>query len=315
MHLVALGLLGVVGGGLTLLTFGGFLGRFYWLFDVFTHFNLQYAALSALCFGVGLLVYPRPVTALWLLPALVANLVILTPYFWPAGSSRSSAKPLRVLTLNVLAEHDNAAAVARCIVEAEADVALLAEVEPDLSAKLQTVLSESHPYVQDTAQPGYFGIVLFSKVPFLSAETHRLGVRRHPSLEVALAWQGRMVTVYGAHPYPPLGPRGTYRRDTELKAVGNLLSKVTTPLVLMGDLNATPWSSALRRLLNTAGLRPATLGHGVQPTWRLGRRVFGAPLDHVLVSIHWQVTRYRVGAGVGSDHYPVVADLVLKEGD
>lgn len=314
MHLVATWLIGIVGGVLTALTFGGFLGRFYWLFDVFTHFNLQYAVLLALCFGAALFVYPYPITAVWLLPALAANLVILAPYFWPASSSLSGEKPLRVLTLNVLDENDNVAAVSGCVLESGADIALLAEVEPDFLAKLQADLADSYPHLQDAAQPGYFGIVLFSKLPFLSAQTHHLGVRGHPSLKVVVTWQGQPVTVYGAHPYPPTGPRGTYRRDTELMAVGNLLSKVATPLVLMGDLNATPWSSVLRRLMDEADLRSAMLGHGVQPTWRLGSLAFGAPLDQVLVSPHWEVTRYRVGAGVGSDHYPVIADLCLQEG-
>ena len=312
MHFVALWLVGMVGGVLTLLTFGGFLGRFYWLFDVFAHFNLQYAALLVLCFGAGLLVYPDPAVALWLLPALGANLWLLAPYFLPAPTPSKNVQPLRVLTLNVLAEHDNAAEVARYILEAEVDVALLAEVEPYFLAKLQASLKEDYPYVLDAAQPGYFGIVLFSKQPFVRAQTHHLGVRGHPSLEVGIVWQGTRVTLYGAHPYPPLGPRGTYRRDSELAAVGKLLSGIATPLVVMGDLNATPWSHVLRRLMNKAGLRPTTLGHGVRPTWRLGSLAFGAPLDHVLVSSHWQVIQYEVGADVGSDHYPVVVDLVLK---
>ena len=313
MHFVVTWLVGTVGGILTLLTFGGFLGRFYWLFDVFTHFNLQYAALLTLCFGAGLFVYADPAVALWLLPALGANLWLLAPYFLPVYSAASGSKPLRVLTLNVLAEDDTAAKVARCIVEAEVDVALLAEVEPDFAAKLKAALNENYPYVQDAAQPGYFGMVLFSKLPFSSAQTHHLGVRGHPSLEVEIVWQETRVTVYGAHPYPPLGPRGTYRRDSELAAVGNLLSKLSTPLVVMGDLNATPWSNVLHGLMSAAGLRPATLGHGLQPTWRLGSLLFGAPLDHVLVSSHWQSTGFKVGADIGSDHYPVIADLVLKK--
>ncbi|CAN5786662.1 hypothetical protein BH24DEI2_BH24DEI2_24630 [soil metagenome] len=176
-------------------------------------------------------------------------------------------------------------------------------------------LTQAYPYLQDASQSGYFGTVLFSKVPFLSSETHHLGARGHPSLEVAVTWQNRTVTIYGAHPYPPLGPRGSARRDSELAAVQDVLAEVTTPLVMMGDLNATPWSTPLRGLLRVTGLRPATLAHGIQPTWRLGSLLFGAPLDHVLVSSHWQCVGFKVGADVGSDHYPVVADLVLKKAE
>ena len=83
------------------------------------------------------------------------------------------------------------------------------------------------------------------------------------------------------------------------------------PLILMGDLNAAPWSYITHQLSAKAGVRHAALGYGIWPTWRLGTILLGTPIDSILVSPRWIVKDYKIGEDVGSDHYPVMADLVL----
>jgi endonuclease/exonuclease/phosphatase (EEP) superfamily protein YafD len=77
---------------------------------------------------------------------------------------------------------------------------------------------------------------------------------------------------------------------------------------VVGDLNATPWSSAFAGLAE-CGLRRAG---SLRPTWpSLGGGWIGIPIDHVLASRHWRVRDAGLGPGLGSDHRPLLARLVL----
>ena len=51
------------------------------------------------------------------------------------------------------------------------------------------------------------------------------------------------------------------------------------------------------------------------PTWPAHPVVFPqVAIDHILVSPHLVTTRSGVGAAVGSDHLPVVAEIGLRHG-
>ena len=189
---------------------------------------------------------------------------------------------------------------------------LLAEVDPRWMVAVRQRLGEQYPYIHDASQRGHFGIALLSRVPLESAQTNRLGTRGYPSIEATVRWQGEMVTLYGAHPHPPLGAWGTARRNSEMREIREIVAATSGPLVLMGDLNAAPWSSTMEQLFDATTLRHAAVGFGIRPTWWLGSVLVGLPYDHILVSPEWGVAEYAIGPAVGSDHFPVVAELVLR---
>lgn len=138
-----------------------------------------------------------------------------------------------------------------------------------------------------------------------------LGGRGRRLIEVTLA-EPTPVTLFGAHPLPPLGSRWAERRNDELTEIERLVQQRTNPVVLLGDFNASPWSYPLQQLVKTTGLRFANLGLGVRPTWFYQSVLLSAPIDHILVSPEWRVNAYEVGREVGSDHLPVMAELILQ---
>jgi endonuclease/exonuclease/phosphatase (EEP) superfamily protein YafD len=83
------------------------------------------------------------------------------------------------------------------------------------------------------------------------------------------------------------------------------------PVIVAGDLNATPWSHGFRQLVRLRGLCDSAVGRGVQATWNAHRWVPRIPIDHVVVSPEVRVMDRRVGPDVGSDHLPVEATLAI----
>jgi len=164
-------------------------------------------------------------------------------------------------------------------------------------------------YPHQVLVPAYdpFGIALLSRHPFTFTETVAPRDPRHTvRLRAKLAWQGREVAVSAMHPMPPLNRAYALARDAALADEARWLAAEAPLAVLAGDLNDTPWSTGVRGVSHV--LRRAS---GLAPTWpNLGGWLSLLPLDHVLVSTGWTRVASAVGPDLGSDHRPVVVDLL-----
>jgi endonuclease/exonuclease/phosphatase (EEP) superfamily protein YafD len=98
--------------------------------------------------------------------------------------------------------------------------------------------------------------------------------------------------------------------------------KLGQHLIVVGDLNTSPWSAEFMTLTKKTGLRDSQLGYGLQPSWPMLLPYFGVntqpnlltqllqvPIDHVLVSEQIQVFSRHTGPFIGSDHLPVTVEL------
>jgi endonuclease/exonuclease/phosphatase (EEP) superfamily protein YafD len=309
---LALSLVIVFGVLFSLLSLGSLFGSLYWLLDVFTHFNLYYLIALVILLLLALLLRPARIFPVLFALAFVVNLFILAPYFWPR-SSKVTGGPLRVMSLNVLTDNQDYTRVVSYLREANADVIFLSEIEPALMAIFRQDLTDLYPHLYDEAMDGTHGLAFISRLPFAGTETVALDERHHRFLTAEISWQGRSVNLYGAHPHPPLSPFWTRSRDEELRVIRSYIGQEGNAHIFLGDLNASPWSYPLRQMTTQTRLRHAALGFGIYPTWRYKSMLVAAPLDHILVSDEWQVGSYFLGDDVGSDHFPVVAELYLPQ--
>jgi endonuclease/exonuclease/phosphatase (EEP) superfamily protein YafD len=81
-------------------------------------------------------------------------------------------------------------------------------------------------------------------------------------------------------------------------------------LIVAGDFNLAPWSFGLRRLDNRLGLERRDRALFSWPAYR--SRIPFVPLDHVYAGAAWRTVSIERGPSLGSNHYPVVATLVLE---
>ncbi len=308
---VVLGIVLFFGLLFSVLTFASLLSPFYWLFDVLTHFNSHYVLGLVFCLAGVLLLRSIPVIPIMFALALLVNVYVLLPFFWPR-SSEHSGEALSVMTLNVFTDNRDYERISGYLREANVDVIFLSEIEPALITVFQEELSELYPYVYDESMEGTHGLAFISKYPFAKAETVPLDERQHRFLTAELMWQGETIKLYAAHPHPPLSPFWTRSRDEELRVIRSYIARENQPHVFLGDFNASPWSQPLRQLFSETRLRHAALGFGMYPTWQFKTSLIAAPLDHILASSEWQVQSYFLGQAMGSDHLPVIAELYLR---
>ena len=90
------------------------------------------------------------------------------------------------------------------------------------------------------------------------------------------------------------------------------LKMAPAPVLLLGDMNLTPWSPAFADLLQQTGLRDGRLGFGLLPTWPARWGVLGIPIDHALISPAVTIHQMEIGRDVGSDHRPLVIEFSVS---
>lgn len=298
---------GVLALAATLLAF---LGSRHWVAELMTHYPAQYAVVLLLAAMVGLGRRRRWLP--WLFAGgMVANLVVLVPgYFRFEVAAGRQGGAVRVLSMNVLASNGSYQRMVQAVSARQPDVLLVIELTPEGVRALQAIHAE-FPHRLLEPSTGNFGIGLYSRLPWTSCELVQFGPAGVPSIEARLRVGGRDVTLVGTHPVPPSSGANAGDRDAHLLAVAERCRGMDTPVVLVGDLNATPWSPVFKRLKRAGGLADTLAGRGWQPTWPAPLRFAGIPIDHCLVSEEWRVAERSTGPAVGGDHLPLFVDLRL----
>ena len=292
--------------------------REFWLFDLAVHFRVQYAAMGL--FGFILLLAVR--APAWALLALcvsawnamyAAPTLVTHPVSLPhVAGEAATGEPirLRVASINVLYSNDEYSKVADFVQREKPDAVAMSEMTAEWRRALAG-LDKIYPHHYQTIGVGGRGMTFWTRLPMKDVSVLPIGVRQEPAIQATLEVQGRDVRIFAVHTTWPMAPASAGRRNQQLVLLAERARAVTLPLVVMGDMNITPFSPHFQQMLADGGLRSAADGFGWQTTWPSFFPPAGIQIDHALVNSRVSVEHFTRGATTGSDHLPIVADLVL----
>ena len=295
------------------LSVAGFFGTLHRWPELASHFKVQYLFASGGC-ALALALLRRWRWALVALACALLNGASVLPLYLPApGVERAAARRQRVSVLlaNVNVANADYGALLGLVRDASPDIVILQEATPAWAAATAG-LRGTLPHAHVEARHDPFGIVVYSRFPLERAETVLLGAARVPAVVARVNAGGAAFSLVTAHVFPPL-PGWYEGRNEQLESLAALAALAARPVVLAGDLNASPWSPYFAKFGRDSGLRDARRGFGVLPTWPTYRPALYVPIDHCLVSPDVRVARFSTGAQVGSDHLPIVVTLEIPE--
>lgn len=296
--------------GILTLTLFGFLGRFNWFFDLFSHFRVQYLQLCLIPFIIALWTQ-RNKRAFALVMVVCLNYLFVLPLYF-GKPAPGQEKPIRAMLMNINAGNGNTDLVLRSIEQFSPDLLLLEEVTPKWAHELE-VLNATYPYRVEEPQAGFFGMMLLSKYPLEHSQVVQIGTAGVPSIVAEMYSPQGVVSIIGTHPLPPVGAEASLQRNVQLEDLPRIVHQQKNPVLLIGDLNTTPWSSHFKQLLNASGLKNSMKGFGHQPSWPNDMWFMRIPLDHMLYSEGIVIHNRMIGKDVGSDHFPVIVDFTVAE--
>jgi endonuclease/exonuclease/phosphatase (EEP) superfamily protein YafD len=225
---------------------------------------------------------------------------------WLAPLPRTTAEAdLSLVALNVLTSTRDYDRAFDYILDSRADVLVLQEVDAAWLDALSP-LRERYPHRWEAPRVGVFGIAVYSRFEASEARVLPLGPRALPAIWAELNLPEGTVGLLAVHTVPPIDDRLRHEQMVQAGEVAALVRSSTHPVIVTGDLNATPWGRLFRALLDDTDLkRSNTLG--LHATWPATLGPLGIPLDHALHSPGLELLAYEVGPDVGSDHRPILA--------
>lgn len=249
-------------------------------------------------------------------PTLFIGLTFV-PLFLPRPSvALAASPPLKVMSYNVWHHNPNIADAVAVIRREQPDILLLQEVYSYHTAR---IISEELVDLYPDGEP-YFAYEL----PIGQAT-----VSRYPLTEIGIAYQkGRTqkvlvdtpagpVTVWNVHPNAPLAWSRQYR---QISALAEEIAAVEGPLIVGGDFNTTDQAETYRLINQHLENAHWQAGWGFGFSFpahapRFKRLPIISPIvriDHIFYSPHFFAHHAdTLSTSGGSDHLPVVAELLL----
>jgi len=247
-------------------------------------------------------------------------------------ASATREQPLRVMSYNIQYGNEGLDSVIAVINEEKPDIVGLQEVDVHWSSRSRFV-NQAELVARgtgmdfrfariyeiqgaDQANPGGFGVAVLSRHPIKSFTNHtitRLSTQQENPVPAPLPGFLEATIEIGGTSVRVLNVHLDFRRDPAVRRqqVADMLAAMgnsPVPTLMFGDMNARPDAPEIEPLFER--LRdswPYTQGPGLTGPARNP----AGKIDYVLVSDAFRVARTWVPKVYASDHFPVVADLML----
>ncbi len=144
-------------------------------------------------------------------------------------------------------------------------------------------------------------------------EFKKFGYFSQYAIIARLEIDGRPFHIIAAHVLAPTKKSYFDLRNKHLRDLAQTARALEGPVMLIGDLNITPWSPYFEDLIRESHLLDGRKGFGLQPTWPVQLAFMGIPIDHCLVSPSVAIQQWSRGPDIGSDHFPIIVDFSIQK--
>lgn len=246
---------------------------------------------------------------------LFTGAVLAAPLF--AGAAQFQAQgsksgKLRLVSFNMYKRNFRSGDAVDWMLRQNADFIILLEAARVLEPQIAR-LRATYPYSYGCAGRGICSTIILSRRPANGVwplsrgdPENRKGLS---ALTARFAIAGADVPLTAVHmdrPWP-LGEQARF-----VPELAEAVATVGRHGILAGDFNSAPWTFAVRRVAGAGELRLASGAGGTWPAEGLAG-IFRLPLDQVYIGPCMARASVRRGPELGSDHLPVVTDIVIGD--
>ena len=299
----ALVTIGVVG---TLATVLGFFGSTWWLFDFAANFRAHLTVVLLLVALLYALVFSKATGLFFMAMALVNGLLVL-PLYTSSQDPAANDDRLQIVSFSVEQRTSIRDQTFRWVDTLDADLVVLIDSTDDWGRATEQL--EGYTVQSQIPVDRTFGITILSP-DGVEAQLLRISRLRDSAVRIEATIGDQPIAIYAVQAQSMSNGSDATDRDEYLAEIARLARAETLPTVVVGDLQATPWSHAFRNLASTADLENSLDSFGLQTTWPADRwALFRLPLDHLLHSDDLTTVDRYLGPTFGVDHRPIVVTI------
>jgi len=292
----------------SLLSLGSVFSAHHLYFDLLSHFRIQYIVLISSVLLVAIVI-KRFYSALALVGCLAIHVfAVVESELVKYERVEANSQTVRVMTSNLLASNVRWEDQIEYIQRINPDIVVFQEYTQTWQQPLNEGLN-NYPYRVEDATFHPFGIALYSKLPFADFGLPPLVDKNNKSVYADVQVGDATLRIFGTHPPPPASYEYYDYRNRQMQRLASMVNEFDKPLVVLGDLNTSPWSAHFQEFLQQGNLLDASAGHGILYTWPENNPWLGIPIDHILVNKRVGVSSVEVSSGLGSDHKAMWADV------
>ncbi|MFN3939056.1 MAG: endonuclease/exonuclease/phosphatase family protein [Chitinophagales bacterium] len=250
-------------------------------------------------------------------------LLILVPGIWPyfkpeqkpVAANKNEIKnkmeiraDFSVAHYNVKENNKKILSVVKNAVESNADIISFQELRDVTLSSIDSVIKQSHPYsVSDLSIPGY-GMAVYSKYPIQNSEV--IIQKNFPLLYGVVQIQNRSVHFISATTATPTNDKDYNLQMKQFKLMAEYSNTVDSPLVVMGDMNAVPWSTQITAFLNSTDLKDSRKDlSGTFPSQSLFVKI---PIDYIFHSPELFCEAFNTTGNTSSNHLGIIGYFTFR---
>jgi endonuclease/exonuclease/phosphatase (EEP) superfamily protein YafD len=280
-----------------------YFGEKNWLLDLLSHFRVLFFCYLLLCIIISL--RQRLLLTVWCLFALL-NLIPVLPFYIPESAEAQKKSHLSVMTVNLesICNH-NFDRAAQYIKSLDPDIVSMQEIDTEFANYLKINLPQ-YRYSKFVTESAFSGAGLLSKYPLEQPKVYQFG-QNFPMIASVVKTPLGDILVFVVHPLAPYSEFMWRNETTFADGIAQLCKTSPLQIILLGDLNTTPFSFQYRHMLAVTGLKDGSKGFGYQPTWLADLPILG--IDHCLLSKNLVATFQKIGPNILSDHLPLYVEI------
>ena len=297
----------------------------HWIFRLWDFPRVQMAVSALIGSTMYYRLFPRrrDRDAMMLVPTAVAvgwQLHKIRPYTKfarkqvRAASKLDRKNTISVIVSNVQMENEEHERLIGLVKERSPDVLMVVETDHRWAVALDEALAGDYPYRVAQPQDNWYGLMLFSKLELKDYSIQFLIQEDIPSAHArAVLRSGTEIELHLLHPRPPEPVRDqrSTPRDAELIVMGKSIEKKRdVPVIVAGDLNDVAWSETSQLFVRISRLLDPRIGRGFYNSYNAKNPLARFPLDHIFHSEHFKLIRLERLPKIGSDHFPIYAELL-----
>jgi endonuclease/exonuclease/phosphatase (EEP) superfamily protein YafD len=314
----------VLGLGAAIATFGNFGFRLWWGLLLLEHFRLQYSQVLMVAIALSLtLTKPQRnrFAGFFALP-LLFNLYLTAPQYIPQPSLANLAPHhLKVLYATLDNQNPDSQEAVATLTNTGADLIMALEVTPENMAGLGPALASDYELIRSNPESWSSNGMALWKAKSLgdlvvddSTYIHIPKNNLRPLLKATFRYAGQVIDIICLHAARPQNRYALLYQQMELERFDQWSLANPNEMIVVGDINSTPWSRSVRRILRSGKLLNSQAGFGLQLSWNaFFPKFLQIPIDHCFHSKAFRTVDRQILGSTGSDHLPILIELEVQQ--